>query len=97
MQISVAEAHNRLSRWLKKLDDGAITITRRDKPVGVIISPEEYDRLRRFRGYQHVLGLSQSLRESGVTASELFGSRGKNWMNDRDRRCQRRLACLFPR
>jgi len=72
MQISVAEAHNRLSYWLKKLDDGPITITRRGKPVGVIISPEEYNGLRRFRACQQVLGLSQSLRESGLMASELF-------------------------
>ena len=35
MYISVAEAHNRLSRWLKKVQDEPITITRRGKPIGV--------------------------------------------------------------
>jgi len=72
MYISVAEAHNRLSRWLKKVREGPITITKRGKPVGVLIAPEEYEELRRVQAYLQMLRLSQSLRESGVTAGELF-------------------------
>jgi len=74
MYISVAEAHNRLSRWLKKVQDEPITITRRGKPVGVIVSPEEYEQLRKVRAYLQMLRLSQSLNEGerGVTAEELF-------------------------
>jgi prevent-host-death family protein len=72
MYISIAEAHNRLSRWLNRVEEGPITITRRGKPVGVIISPEEYERLRRVQAYLQMLRLSNSLRESGVTANELF-------------------------
>jgi prevent-host-death family protein len=70
--ISVAEAHNRLSRWLKKVQDEPITITRRGKPVGVIISPEEYEQLRRVQAYLQMLRLSGKLSKSGVTASELI-------------------------
>ena len=72
MIISVAEAHSRLSQWLNRVKDGPITITRRGNPVGVIISPEEYERLSRVQAYLEMLRLSQSLRESGVTADELF-------------------------
>ena len=72
MSISVAEAHNRLSRWLNRVENGPITITRRGKPVGVIVSPEEYERLRQVQAYLQMLRLSNSLRESGVTADELF-------------------------
>jgi len=74
MYISIAEAHNRLSRWLKKVQDEPITITRRGKPVGVIISPEEYERLRKVKAYLEMLRLSRSLGESerGLTAEELF-------------------------
>jgi prevent-host-death family protein len=72
MYISVAEAHNRLSRWLNKVQDGPVTITRRGRPVGVIISPEEYERLRRVQAYLQMLRLSRSLRDSDVTADELF-------------------------
>jgi prevent-host-death family protein len=72
MQISIAQAHNRLSYWLNKVNEGPITITRRGKPVGVIISPGEFERLRQFQAYQQVLGLAHSLRESGITARELY-------------------------
>jgi prevent-host-death family protein len=72
MRISISEAHNRLSRWLNKVEDEPITITRRGKPVGVIISPKEYERLRQVRAYLQMLRLSGSLRESGLTADELF-------------------------
>jgi prevent-host-death family protein len=72
MYISVVEAHNRLSRWLKQVQDEPITITRRGKPVGVIISPEEYERLRKVAEYLDMLRLSQSLKERDLTADELY-------------------------
>jgi prevent-host-death family protein len=72
MHISVSEAHNRLSRWLDRVEEGPVTITRRGKPVGVIISPEEYERLRQVQAYLEMLRLADSLRESGATANELF-------------------------
>ena len=72
MRISVSEAHSRLSRWLNKVKDEPVTITRRGKPVGVIVSPEEYERLRQVGAYLQMLRLSGSLRESGLTADELF-------------------------
>jgi prevent-host-death family protein len=72
MHISVSEAHNRLSRWLEGIGDEPITITRRGKPVGVIVSPREYERLSRVKAYLQILHLSRSLSENGVTAGELF-------------------------
>ena len=72
MYISVSEAHNRLSRWLSKAENEPVTITRRGKPVGIIISPEEYEYLRQVGAYLQMLRLSGSLRESGLTANELF-------------------------
>ena len=72
MDISIAEAHNRLSALLKLVDNkGPITITRRGKAVGVIISPEEYENLRQVRAYIQMLNLSQELRE-GPEAGELY-------------------------
>jgi prevent-host-death family protein len=74
MHISVAEAHNRLSRWLNKAQEEPITITRRGKPVGVIVSLDEYEQLRRVRAYLQMLRLAQSLSEdqSGMAADELY-------------------------
>ena len=72
IDVPVAEAHNRLSALLKKVQRGPIRLTRRGKPVGVILSPEEYDRLRQFEALSQVVQLSHALRESGVNASELY-------------------------
>jgi prevent-host-death family protein len=72
MDISVAEAHNRLSQLLKQVREGPIRITSRGKLVGVLVDPEEYERLRQVQAYIQMLGISRTLRESGVTASELY-------------------------
>ena len=72
IDVPIAEAHNRLSALLKKVQKSPIMLTRRGKPVGVILSPEEYDRLRQFEAYSQVARLSQSLRESGLSAAELY-------------------------
>lgn len=72
MQISVAEARNNLSNWLKKVEDKPVVITRRGKPAGVLISYVEYEDLRRVQAFLQMMRLSQSLSQSGVTATELF-------------------------
>ncbi len=72
IDVPVAEAHNRLLALLKKVQKGPIMLTRRGKPVGVILSPEEYDRLRQFEALSQVIHLSHSLRESGVSAADLY-------------------------
>jgi len=71
MFVSITEAHNRLSHWLEKIPDRAITITRRGRPVGVLVSPEEYERLRQVQAYLEMLRLSRLLHEQDVTADEL--------------------------
>ena len=72
INIPIAEAHNKLSALLKKVQKSPIVLTRRGKPVGVLLSPEEYDRLRQFEAYSQVVKLSRSFRESGVSAAELY-------------------------
>ncbi|MDX9829981.1 MAG: type II toxin-antitoxin system Phd/YefM family antitoxin [Anaerolineae bacterium] len=72
MLVSITEAHNRLSHWLEKVPDQPIMITRRGKTVGVLVSPEEYERLRQVQAYLQMLRLSRSLEDADVTARELF-------------------------
>jgi prevent-host-death family protein len=72
INIPIAQAHNRLSSLLKKVQKSPILLTRRGKAVGVLISPEEYERLRQFEAYNSVLRLSKTLREGGVSAAELY-------------------------
>ena len=48
--IPVAEARQRLPQLLRSVEQGEdVQISRRGKPVAVLISVEEYDRLRRRR------------------------------------------------
>ena len=73
MDISIAEAHNRLSHWLKQVGKGkAVRITNRGKPVGVIIDPEEYQSLRQVQAYLKLVRLSEELRDSDLTAAALY-------------------------
>jgi prevent-host-death family protein len=70
--VSITEAHNRLSYWLEKVPDRPITITRRGEPVGVLVSSEEYERLRQVQAYLEMLRLSRSLEDADMTAQELL-------------------------
>lgn len=72
MIVPVSEARNRLSQWLERIREGPITITRRGKPVAVLASPEEYDRLRQAQAYLEMLRISTSLQDTEVTAGELL-------------------------
>lgn len=74
IDIPIAQAHNRLSALLKKVQKSPVTLTRRGKPVGVLISPEEYERLRQLEAYNRVVQVSHTLRDSGVSASDLYRS-----------------------
>lgn len=72
MHVSVADARSRLSALLRRVKEQPVTITRRGDPVGVLISPEEYEELAEVRAYLRMLRLSESLEESGMSAEELL-------------------------
>ena len=71
MNISIAEAHNRLSHWLKQVQKSPVIITRRGKAVGVLIDPEEYDKLRRVKAYLQLITISREIGK-GVSAEEIY-------------------------
>ena len=71
MDISIAEAHNHLSSLLKRVSEGPILITRHGKTVGVLISPEEYERLSRIGAYLQLIEISRELKE-GSSADEIY-------------------------
>lgn len=82
--ITIAEAHNRLSALLRKAQNNPVVLTRRGKPVGVLISPEEYDRLRQFEAFYQVVQLSQTVRESNLSAAELYRLSRQELENEHD-------------
>jgi prevent-host-death family protein len=71
MDISIAEAHNHLSSLLKQVAKGPVVITRRGKAVGVIIDPEEYEKLLRVSAYLQLLDISHELGE-GLGSDEIY-------------------------
>jgi prevent-host-death family protein len=72
LDVSIADAHNRLSALLKTVQKSPVRLTSRGKPVGVLLSFEEYEHLRRAEALSQVIEISHSLRESGISASELY-------------------------
>lgn len=71
MDVTITEAHNRLSHWLRTVPDRPITITHRGKPVAVLVSPDEFDRLRQVQAYLELLRLARALRDTGLRADDL--------------------------
>jgi prevent-host-death family protein len=71
INIPIAEAHNRLSSLLKKVQKSPILLTRRGKAVGVLIDPEEYEQLRRVKAYLQLLTVSREVGE-GPSADEIY-------------------------
>jgi prevent-host-death family protein len=71
INISIADAHNRLSALLKKVQKSPIVLTRRGKAVGVLIDPEEYEQLRKLKAYIQLINVSREVRD-GPGAEELY-------------------------
>ena len=71
MDISIGEAHNRLSSLLKRVEEGPVIITRRGKAVGVLIDPKEYERVRRVSAYLQLLDISHEIGE-GAGGEEIY-------------------------
>ena len=80
-QVSIEDAEREFVDWLQHVQEGAITITSQGEPVGILISPEEYRRKRRVQAYLEMLRLSEDLRDSGISVSELLA---ESWRNPAD-------------
>ncbi len=74
MNIPLAEAQRHISTLLLELDKGPVTITRHGIPVGVLISPGEYQDFKKMQAYLGMLNLSMELR-GGITADEVYQER----------------------
>ena len=72
MKYPIAVAKTEFSRLLREAQQGPVIITRRGRPDVVLLAYDDYERLRRLQAYQQTLRLSAKLRDSGLTASELY-------------------------
>lgn len=72
MVYPIAVAKKEFSRLLREAQQRPVIITRRGQPDVVVMAYAEYEQLRRLQAYQRMLRLADQLRDSGVTASELY-------------------------
>ena len=71
LDVSIADAHNRLSALLKKVQKSPIRLTSRGKPVGVLLSLDEYEGLQRAKAYLQLITISREIGK-GVSADEIY-------------------------
>jgi len=71
MRVSIAQARKELSQLLKQTRQAPVVVTRRGRPDAVILSFQEYERLRRLRAFLQMMRLSRELENCGVSATEL--------------------------
>ncbi len=71
LSISITEASQRLPNLINQVKEGPITITSDDKPVGVLLAPEEYIRLRQAQAYLRMLHIAHSIEEGDSDQPDL--------------------------
>jgi len=73
-QFSIAEAKNRLPSIVHYVEKGPyVKLTRRGKPVAVLLSIQEYERLsRKYSGFWSALSaFRQNIQDEGIEISDM--------------------------
>ena len=78
MRVSISKAKSDFSELLKRAQREPVIVTCRGEPDAVILSIDEYERLRRLRAYSSMVRLSRELERAGVTATELYEASRKD-------------------
>lgn len=73
--VSVAEGKKGLSRLIKDAVEKKeeIVVTKRGKPVAVILSYEEYQRSKRIEGYKKIMEARAAFLKANIPAEEIYG------------------------
>ena len=84
-EVSVTQARDTLTRLIREVEDGeTVHITRRGKPVAVLVSKDEYDRLESRQPRQNFWqGIQDWRSQAGFDWPELTRDEVDGW---RDRR-----------
>ena len=72
--VSIAEGKKGFSRLIHDTEEkrANIIITRRGKPVAVIVPYHEYERNARMEGYQNIMEVREAFLKSGVKADDVY-------------------------
>ncbi|MDI6752984.1 MAG: type II toxin-antitoxin system Phd/YefM family antitoxin [Thermodesulfobacteriota bacterium] len=82
--VSIAEGKKGFSRLIQGALDNKekIIITKRRKPVAVIIPYDEYQRSIRFEGYKKIMEVREAFLQAGVKAKDVYRE-SKKQLEDR--------------
>jgi len=72
--VSVAEGKKNFSRLVKDALEKKeeIIVTKRGKPIAVIVSYEEYQHSKRVEGYKKIMEAREAFLKAGISANEVF-------------------------
>jgi len=72
--VSIAEGKKGFSRLIQGAVEkkGKIIITKRQKPVAVIIPYEDYQRSMRLDGYKKIMEVREAFLKAGVKAKDIY-------------------------
>lgn len=72
--LSIAEGKKHFSRLIQASMDNheEVVITKRGKPVAVIVPYEEYRRSKRLEGYKKILEAREMFLRTGVMADDVY-------------------------
>jgi len=72
--VSIAEGKKNFSRLVKGTLERKeeVIVTKRGKPVAVIIPYEEYQHSKRVKGYRKIMEARKAFLEAGVLAEKVF-------------------------
>ncbi|MBI2263969.1 MAG: type II toxin-antitoxin system Phd/YefM family antitoxin [Armatimonadetes bacterium] len=70
--MTIAEVKKKFTQTIRDLKD-PVTVTRRSKPVAVILSMDEYEKLLWRASFESIMSYKQQLSRSGVTAEKAHG------------------------
>ncbi len=72
--VSAAEGKKNFSRLVKDALEKKeeIIVTKRGKPIAVIVSYEEYQHSKRVEGYRKIMEARETFLKAGISANEVF-------------------------
>ena len=72
--VSIAEGKKGFSRLIHDTEEKRtnIIVTRRGKPVAVIVPYREYERNARMEGYQNIMEARKAFLQCGIKADDIY-------------------------
>jgi prevent-host-death family protein len=77
--VSIAEGKKGFSRLIQDVSEKKeeIVVTKRGKPVVVILPYEEYQHSKRIEGYRKIITTRETFLKTGISADEIFNESRK--------------------